>query len=88
MSQSAPLPGSVFRFRPEVDEVLNPAKEKALTSIELIRGLRPQPSGRPGASLWTLDFGLWTLDVARTGANPQLSAAIRSFRYFFGLNSL
>jgi len=51
MSQSAPLPGSVFRFRPEVDEVLNPAKEKALTSIELIRGLRPQPSGRPGAQV-------------------------------------
>jgi len=46
MSQSAPLPGSVFRFRPEVDEVLNPAKEKALTSIELVRGLKPQPSDR------------------------------------------
>jgi hypothetical protein len=46
MSQRAPLPGSVFRFGTEVDEVLNPGNAKTLTRIEPVRGLRPQPSGR------------------------------------------
>jgi hypothetical protein len=51
MNQRTPLPGSVFRFKTEVDEVSQPAKNKTLTSSKLIRGLRPQPSDHSGAQV-------------------------------------
>jgi len=51
MNQRAPLPRSVFRFKTEVDEVAQPSKIKTLTSLKLVRGLRPQPSDRSGAQV-------------------------------------
>jgi hypothetical protein len=51
MSQTAPLPRSVFRFTPEIEVGSRPGKTKTLTSTKLIRGLRPQPSDHPGAQV-------------------------------------
>ena len=53
MTQSAPLPGSVFRFGAEVDKVFNPTKAKALTSFQTHQGVETStfgPSRRSGCA--------------------------------------